>query len=72
MLLLLGTALTIAVATGGDGRDPLRVAARATYLLMRVGVVSELGAYYLVAGRTKGSRERRLKCCYAHATRCCR
>ena len=35
------------------------------YLLMRAGMVSELGADYLVLGRAKGLRERRLKYHYA-------
>lgn len=35
------------------------------YLLMRAGMVSELGADYLLLGRAKGLRERRLKYRYA-------
>lgn len=35
------------------------------YLLMRAGMVSELGSDYLVLGRAKGLRERRLKYHYA-------
>lgn len=35
------------------------------YLIMRSGMVSELGADYLVLGRAKGLRERRLKYRYA-------
>ena len=35
------------------------------YLLMRAGMVSELGADYLVLGKAKGLRERRLKYHYA-------
>jgi len=38
-----------------------------TYLVMRAGMVNELGADYLVLGRAKGLRERRLK--YRHAAR---
>lgn len=37
------------------------------YLVMRAGMVGELGADYLVLGRAKGLRERRLK--YAYAAR---
>jgi peptide/nickel transport system permease protein len=36
-----------------------------TYLVMRAGMVNELGADYLVLGRVKGLRERRLKYRYA-------
>lgn len=36
-----------------------------TYLLMRAGMVRELGSDHLVLGRTKGLRERRLKYRYA-------
>lgn len=36
-----------------------------TYLLMRAGMVGELGADYLLLGRAKGLRERRLKYRYA-------
>jgi len=36
-----------------------------TFLLMRAGMVSELGADYLLLGRAKGLRERRLKYRYA-------
>ncbi len=36
-----------------------------TYLVMRAGMVNELGADYLVLGRAKGLRERRLKYRYA-------
>lgn len=35
------------------------------YLLMRAGIVGELGADYLLGGRAKGLRERRLKYRYA-------
>lgn len=38
-----------------------------TYLVMRAGMVSELGADYLLLGRAKGLREGRLK--YAYAAR---
>ncbi len=41
--------------------------AASQYLVMRAGMVSELGADYLVLGRAKGLRDRRLK--YAHAAR---
>ena len=37
------------------------------YLLMRAGMVGQLGADYLVLGRSKGLKERRLK--YRHAAR---
>ncbi len=36
-----------------------------TYLIMRAGMVNELGADYLVLGQAKGLRERRLKYRYA-------
>jgi peptide/nickel transport system permease protein len=36
-----------------------------TYLIMRAGMVSQLGSDYLVLGRAKGLRERRLKYRYA-------
>ena len=41
--------------------------AASQYLVMRAGMVSELGADYLVLGRAKGLSDRRLK--YAHAAR---
>lgn len=41
--------------------------AASQYLVVRAGMVSELGADYLMMGRAKGLRDRRLK--YAHAAR---
>lgn len=51
-LLLPATVLTVGLTAG-------------TYLVMRAGMVNELGADYLVLGRAKGLRERRLKYRYA-------